>query len=85
MVYNRGISARASILGLQDRGLLLPGMWADITVFDPDTVLDWNDYTPAEATMRFPVGIENLIVNSFIMMRDGEHTGALAGKVLSKN
>jgi N-acyl-D-aspartate/D-glutamate deacylase len=78
-------SLPASVLGLHDRGLLLPGMWADITVFDPETVLDGNDFTPAEATMRFPIGVEHLVVNGIVTMLDGDHTGTRAGKVLRKS
>jgi N-acyl-D-amino-acid deacylase len=77
-------SLPASILGLNDRGLLVPGMCADITVFDPETVIDRSDYTPAEATKLYPEGIEHLVVNGVITLRDGEHTGARAGLILRK-
>jgi N-acyl-D-amino-acid deacylase len=77
-----GLPAR--VLGLHDRGLIAPGMWADIAVFDPETVRDGNDFTPAEATMRFPVGIDHLVVNGVVTVRDGEHTGAMAGRVLRR-
>jgi N-acyl-D-amino-acid deacylase len=56
-------------------------MWADLVVFDPETVLDGNDFTPAEATMRYPIGVDHLVVNGVVTMKDGEHTGAKAGKV----
>jgi N-acyl-D-amino-acid deacylase len=77
-------SLTARILGLHDRGLVSPGMWADIAVFDPETVIDRSDFTPAEATMRYPEGVEHLVVNGVVTLRDGEHTGALAGRVLRK-
>ncbi len=77
-------SLPASILGLKDRGLLIPGMCADITVFDPETVIDRSDYTPAEATKLYPEGIEHLVVNGAVTLRDGEHTGARAGLILRK-
>ena len=77
-------SLPARILGLHYRGLIAPGMAADIVVFDPDTVLDGSDFTPAEATMRFPVGIDHLVVNGVVTLKDGEHTGAMAGKVLRR-
>ena len=77
-------SLPARILGLHDRGLVAPGMAADIAVFDPETVVDGSDFTPAEATMRFPVGIDHLVVNGAVTLRDGEHTGAMAGKVLRR-
>ena len=75
-------SLPASTLGLSDRGLLVPGMCADITVFDPETVIDRADYTPAEATKLYPEGIEHLVVNGAVTLRDGEHTGARAGLIL---
>jgi N-acyl-D-aspartate/D-glutamate deacylase len=77
-------SLPARIVGLHDRGLIAPGMWADLVVFDPETVLDGNDFTPAEATMRFPVGIDHVVVNGVLTMKDGEHTGAMAGRVLKR-
>jgi N-acyl-D-amino-acid deacylase len=77
-------SLPASVLGLSDRGLLLPGMCADITVFDPETVIDRADFTPAEATMLYPEGIEHLVVNGVVTLSDGEHTGARAGMILRK-
>ncbi len=75
-------SLPASTLGLSDRGLLVPGMCADITVFDPETVIDRSDYTPAEATKLYPEGIEHLVVNGAVTLKDGEHTGARAGLIL---
>ena len=71
-------------LGLMDRGLIAEGMWADITVFDPDTVLDKAEYTPPEKSILYPVGIPYVIVNGVLTIDGGEHTGALAGKVLRK-
>lgn len=77
-------SLPAQRLGLLDRGLLRPGMWADITVFDPETVIDRAEFVPPEATMRYPEGIVHLVVNGVVTLRDGEHTGALAGRVLRR-
>jgi len=77
-------SLPAQILGLRDRGLIARGSCADITVFDPETVMDRADFAPAEATMRYPDGITHLVVNGVVTLRDGEHTGARAGVVLRK-
>jgi len=77
-------SLPAQILGLSDRGLLLPGNYADIVVFDPDTIIDRADYAPKEATKLYPEGIPHLVVNGIVTMRDGVHTNAKAGKVLRK-
>ena len=77
-------SLPAQILGLSDRGFLAPGCCADIAVFDPEAVIDRSDFAPAEATMRYPVGITHLVVNGVVTLRDGAHTGARAGVVLRK-
>ncbi len=77
-------SLPARILGLYDRGLISPGMLADLAVFDPETVRDRSDFVPTEATMRYPEGIEHLVVNGVVTLRNGEHTGAMAGRVLRK-
>jgi len=78
-------SLPAQILGLRDRGVLLPGNRADILVFDPDTVIDRADFVPPEATKHFPDGILHLVVNGEITLLDKEHTGARAGLVLRKS
>ena len=77
-------SLPAQILALSDRGLLLPGNYADIVVFDPDTIIDRADYAPKEATKLYPEGIPHLVVNGIVTMRDSVHTNAKAGKVLRK-
>jgi N-acyl-D-amino-acid deacylase len=77
-------SLPAQRLSLLDRGLLAPGMWADIAVFDPETVIDRAEFVPPEATMRYPEGVDHLLVNGVVTLRDGEHTGALAGRVLRR-
>jgi N-acyl-D-aspartate/D-glutamate deacylase len=77
-------SLPAQVLGLTDRGLLHPGNYADIVVFDPDTVIDKAEFVPKEATKLYPKGIAHLIVNGVVTMRDGEHTRVKAGKILRK-
>ncbi len=78
----------ASIFGLYDRGLLRPGMVADIVIFDPDTVRP----LPLEVVHDFPTGAKRIkepaagimatVVNGEVLMEDGKHTGALPGRVL---
>ena len=78
----------ASIFGLYDRGLLRPGMGADITIFDPDTVRP----LPLEVVHDFPTGAKRIkepaagilatVVNGEVLMENGKHTGALPGRVL---
>ena len=70
----------ASRIGLKDRGLLLPGYAADITVFNPETIADLATYAKPHT---FPAGIEHVFVNGVQALSGGTHTGALAGKVLA--
>jgi len=72
-------SAQARKLGLRDRGFLRKGMWADIVVFNPETIADTATYLDP---YRYPVGVEHVLVNGVAVIRDGEHTGALPGKPL---
>ena len=72
-------SAPARKLGLQDRGLLRPGMWADIVVFNPDTVADTATYLDP---YRYPIGIVHVLVNGVAVFSGGEHTGSLPGRPL---
>jgi N-acyl-D-amino-acid deacylase len=67
--------------GILDRGLLRPGMCADIAIFNPDTVLDKATY---QEPQQRSVGIEYVIVNGEVAIDAGKYTGALAGKVLRK-
>jgi dihydroorotase/N-acyl-D-amino-acid deacylase len=70
-------SAVADRLGLRDRGLLRAGMFADVVVFDPETVIDTATYTDPH---HLSVGIRDVFVNGTAVLCDGEHTGALPGK-----
>src|SRR6185437_3707672 len=78
----------ASTFGLYDRGLLRPGMVADITIFDPDTVKPLPEYIvhdfPAGGwRFKEPAqGIYATFVNGRMLMKEGEHTGNLPGRVL---
>ena len=75
-------SMPAQRFGILDRGLVRPGMRADITVFDPDTVIDKATYQDPH---QFPEGIEYVVVNGRVTVDDGKYTGALAGKTLRKS
>ena len=66
-------------LGLRGRGVITPGAYADITIFDPSLVRQ--KFTLTESP-RFPEGIPHVLVNGVLTIEDGEHTGAKAGKVL---
>jgi N-acyl-D-amino-acid deacylase len=78
----------ASTFGLYDRGLLRPGMKADITVFDPTTVKPLpefvvHDFPAGGWRFKEPAqGIYCTFVNGQMLMKEGEHTGNLPGRVL---
>lgn len=71
----------AARLGLHDRGRLLPGLAADIVVFDPKTIADTATY---ENPRQFPHGIAHVLVNGVHTVRCGEFTGRLGGAVLRR-
>jgi N-acyl-D-amino-acid deacylase len=69
----------AKTFGLKDRGLLKPGMAADITIFDADEVDEAATFTrPIQAAK----GIDSVIVNGTVVWHDGKSTGARPGQVL---
>jgi N-acyl-D-aspartate/D-glutamate deacylase len=72
-------SLSAAKLGIRDRGLLRPGDFADVTVFDPEKVIDRSTYT---APFAYPEGIEYVIVNGTVVLDRGKHTGATPGRAL---
>jgi len=69
----------AKRVGLRDRGLLLAGSYADITIFDPRTVMDRATF---EMPNQHPDGIKYVIVNGQLSVDDGRRTAALAGRPL---
>ena len=81
----------AALYDLQGRGVLAPGAFADINVIDYDDLRLWgpefvHDF-PAGAGryIQKSQGYSHMFVNGQHFMRDGEHAGALAGKVLRSN
>ena len=68
-------------LGFTDRGLVRPGMAADIVCFDPATVIDKATY---ENPRQTPDGIPFVIVNGVAVVDEGRHTGWLGGKALRR-
>lgn len=72
----------AEVFGLKDRGLLKPGLAADITVFDPAVVIDKGTYTDPR---QYPEGIRHVFVNGKQAVDGGKLAeGVLGGKVLRK-
>jgi N-acyl-D-aspartate/D-glutamate deacylase len=78
----------AKLYGLRERGRLEEGLFADVVVFDPNTVDTGPTYTkqdlPAGAGRLYAdaIGIEHVIVNGAEIIRGAEHTGAFPGTVL---
>ncbi len=74
-------SLPAQRLGLRGRGLIGEGLWADIVVFNPETVEDKATFTEPQ---QYPVGIEYVLVNGQVAVRKSRYTGILPGKVLRR-
>jgi len=72
-------SLAAQRVGLADRGLVRPGMYADITVFDPATVIDRATFEKPHQTS---VGIEYVFVNGQMVLKKGQITSARPGRGL---
>ncbi|MDQ6633498.1 MAG: amidohydrolase family protein [Gemmatimonadota bacterium] len=75
----RMTSAVAIRLGITDRGLVKAGMFADLVVFDPATIIDRATY---ERPHQLSVGVRNVFVNGVDVWREGAPTNALPGRAL---
>jgi dihydroorotase/N-acyl-D-amino-acid deacylase len=69
----------AQRMRLTDRGVLKQGMWADVVVFDPDTIRDLATF---ESPNQLSQGMEYVLVNGVPVIEQGKMTGKLPGKVL---
>ncbi|NIP80033.1 MAG: amidohydrolase family protein, partial [Gemmatimonadetes bacterium] len=72
-------SLPARNLKLRERGELRPGYFADIVVFDPGAI---RDHATFEEPHRYATGVRHVFVNGEQVLADGEHTGALPGRVV---
>jgi N-acyl-D-amino-acid deacylase len=72
----------AAMVGLSERGYLLPGMIADVTVFDPETI---EDRATIEAPELRSAGVRDVIVNGRLVLEDGRLTGTTAGAHLRRS
>ncbi len=71
----------AQILGISDRGILREGNWADIVLFDPETIGDTATYEEPES---YPQGIQYVFVNGKLVVDQQRVTSSLPGRVLRK-
>jgi N-acyl-D-aspartate/D-glutamate deacylase len=74
-------SLPAATIGLVDRGLIAAGMAADITVFDPATIIDHSTYEEPALPSE---GVRFVLVNGEVALADGPATGAKAGRPLTR-
>ncbi|MDZ7413472.1 MAG: D-aminoacylase [candidate division KSB1 bacterium] len=77
----RVTSLPAQVFGLQDRGVLAKGAYADIVVFDPRQIRDRATFTEPH---QYPVGVVHVVVNGRLVIYNEEHTGCLPGRVLRR-
>ena len=72
-------SLPATNLGLNHRGLLQKGMFADVVIFDPKTIADRATF---ENPHQYSIGVRDVFVNGKQVLKNGEHTGVKPGKAL---
>jgi N-acyl-D-amino-acid deacylase len=72
-------SLPAGNLKIRRRGTLAPGYFADVVVFRPDSVAD---HATFDQPHQYSTGVAHVFVNGTQVLRDGEHTGALPGRVV---
>jgi len=69
----------AENLRLRDRGRIAQGHYADIVIFDPKTI---QDHATFEKPHQYSTGVRDVFVNGVQVLRNGEHTGAMPGRVV---
>lgn len=81
-IIKKMTSMPADVLGLEDRGRVAKGNFADLVVFDPEMIQD--TATPTNPG-RYPIGINHVLVNGKLALENGILTASLSGRVLRKN
>ena len=74
-------SLPATTFRFKDRGVLREGAWADLVIFNPETIRDTATF---KAPHAYPEGIDWVLVNGVVVLDHGKHTQAKAGKVLRR-
>ncbi|MEL7450826.1 MAG: D-aminoacylase [Pseudomonadota bacterium] len=72
-------SLPAENLNIRERGRLQAGYFADVVMFDPDAVMD---HATFDDPLQLSTGVSDVLVNGELVLRNGEHTGALPGRVV---
>lgn len=72
-------SKPAEVFNLKGRGTLVPGNYADIVIFDPETIIDKGTYTHPD---QYPEGIEYVIINGDVAVEKGTHKNITNGRVI---
>ncbi|SFN70228.1 N-acyl-D-amino-acid deacylase [Algoriphagus ornithinivorans] len=75
-----GLSAQR--LGIQDRGIIKKGNFADLTIFDPEKIIDRSTFTDPH---QYPTGVQFVLVNGRLIVDQGEFQDIRPGKILRKN
>lgn len=78
----RMTSLPASIFGLENRGVIRPGAWADLVVFNPDTICEVGTFLQPRA---YPKGLRAVVVNGIPVFEDGRFSGELPGRLLTSD
>jgi len=77
----KATSLPARRMGLTDRGVIRPGAYADLTIFDLQRLQELGTYLEPR---RYPKGVNYVIVNGEIVVKNGKHTGVRAGRVIPR-
>jgi N-acyl-D-amino-acid deacylase len=72
-------SLPATNLKIQKRGVLQPGYYADLAIFDPAKV---QDHATFEKPAQYSTGMVHVLVNGIPVLENGEHTGARPGRIV---
>lgn len=73
-------SAVAQRLGIQDRGILREGTYADIVIFDPETI---DDHAAYDDPHQLSIGVREVWINGERVLKEGTHIGATPGQIVS--
>ena len=77
----KATSAVAQRFGIEERGEIREGWYADLVLFDPETIAETNSFAQPHS---YPRGIDLVVVNGRIVVAYGIHTGVLPGEILRR-